>query len=92
MKQLILAVTATACLTFPGLATAANPALLRINATCNAYANTSRMLDEPHECADVLQQIAAIRGAVNGLRREVIKGHLIDHIVREDSEAKREND
>lgn len=42
--------------------------------------------------ADVLQQIAAIRGAVNGLMREVIKGHLIDHIVREDSEAKREND
>lgn len=50
------------------------------------------MLDEPHECAAVLQQICAIRRAVNGLMREVIKGHLIDHIVREDSEAKREND
>ncbi|MGQ7111481.1 metal-sensing transcriptional repressor [Escherichia sp. TWPC-MK] len=33
-----------------------------------------KMLDEPHECAAVLQQIAAIRGAVNGLIREVIKG------------------
>ncbi|MDI5817572.1 metal-sensing transcriptional repressor [Salmonella enterica subsp. enterica serovar Cerro] len=32
-----------------------------------------KMLDEPHECAAVLQQIAAIRGAVNGLMREVIK-------------------
>ncbi|WP_420535593.1 metal-sensing transcriptional repressor [Buttiauxella noackiae] len=90
MKKLILA--ATACLTFPALATVANPEALRINATCNAYANTSRMLDEPHECAAVLQQICAIRRAVNGLMREVIKGHLIDHIVREDSEAKREND
>ena len=30
-----------------------------------------KMLDEPHECAAVLQQIAAIRGAVNGLLREV---------------------
>lgn len=43
MKRLILTLTATACLTFPALATAANPALLRINATCNAYANMSRI-------------------------------------------------
>lgn len=41
------------------------------------------MLDEPHECAAVLQQIAAIRGAVNGLMREVIKGHLTEHIVHQ---------
>ncbi len=29
------------------------------------------------------QQIAAIRGAVNGLMREVIKGHLTEHIVHQ---------
>ncbi|MEO3739396.1 DNA-binding transcriptional regulator, FrmR family [Kosakonia oryzendophytica] len=51
-----------------------------------------KMLDEPHECAQVLQQIAAIRGAVNGLMREVIKGHLTDHIVHESDEIKREAD
>jgi DNA-binding FrmR family transcriptional regulator len=51
-----------------------------------------KMLDEPHECAQVLQQIAAIRGAVNGLMREVIKGHLTDHLVHEHDEAKREAD
>lgn len=51
-----------------------------------------KMLDEPHECAAVLQQIAAIRGAVNGLMREVIKGHLVEHIVHEGDEAKREED
>lgn len=51
-----------------------------------------KMLDEPHECAAVLQQIAAIRGAVNGLMREVIKGHLTDHLVHEDDEEKRESD
>jgi DNA-binding FrmR family transcriptional regulator len=39
-----------------------------------------------------LQQIAAIRGAVNGLMREVIKGHLTDHIVHENDEVKREAD
>ncbi|AYN29583.1 YohL family protein [Buttiauxella ferragutiae ATCC 51602] len=51
-----------------------------------------KMLDEPHECAAVLQQIAAIRGAVNGLMREVIKGHLAEHIVHESDEVKREED
>lgn len=51
-----------------------------------------KMLDEPHECAAVLQQIAAIRGAVNGLMREVIKGHLTEHIVYESEEVKREED
>ncbi|MFL3047634.1 Ni(II)/Co(II)-binding transcriptional repressor RcnR [Salmonella enterica] len=51
-----------------------------------------KMLDEPHECAAVLQQIAAIRGAVNGLMREVIKGHLTEHIVHQSDEARREED
>lgn len=51
-----------------------------------------KMLDEPNECAAVLQQIAAIRGAINGLMREVIKGHLTEHIVHEDSQEKREED
>lgn len=51
-----------------------------------------KMLDETQECAAVLQQIAAIRGAVNGLMREVIKGHLTEHIVHENDEDKREED
>ncbi|EKN4908436.1 MULTISPECIES: Ni(II)/Co(II)-binding transcriptional repressor RcnR [Serratia] len=51
-----------------------------------------KMLDDPHECAAVLQQIAAIRGAVNGLMREVIKGHLTEHIVHESEGKKREED
>lgn len=53
-----------------------------------------RMLEEPHdhECILVLQQIAAIRGAANGLLREVIKGHLTQHVVHEDDENKRQND
>lgn len=54
--------------------------------------SAKKMLDEPHECAAVLQQIAAIRGAVNGLMREVIKGHLTEHIVHQGDEARREED
>ncbi|MCL9782870.1 Ni(II)/Co(II)-binding transcriptional repressor RcnR [Vibrio sp. S4M6] len=51
-----------------------------------------KMLDEEQQCADVLQQIAAIRGAVNGLMREMIKGHITEHIVLEDNIEKREAD
>ena len=51
-----------------------------------------KMLGEEHECQEVLQQIAAIRGAVNGLMREVIKGHLQEHIVDEDDHQQRESD
>ncbi|HHX8657488.1 Ni(II)/Co(II)-binding transcriptional repressor RcnR [Vibrio chemaguriensis] len=51
-----------------------------------------KMLEEEHECQDVLQQIAAIRGAVNGLMKEVIKGHLLEHVVLEEELEKREAD
>jgi len=51
-----------------------------------------KMLDEEQECQDVLQQIAAIRGAVNGLMREVIKDHLLEHLVLEDDKEQRETD
>ncbi|STD23783.1 transcriptional regulator [Enterobacter asburiae] len=47
-----------------------------------------KMLDEPHECAAVLQQIAAIRGAVNGLLREVIKLNILFMKVKNRNEKK----
>lgn len=51
-----------------------------------------KMLEEEHECHDVLQQIAAIRGAVNGLMREVISRHLLEHVVLEEDKEQREAD
>jgi DNA-binding FrmR family transcriptional regulator len=39
-----------------------------------------RDIDAEKGCAEVLQQIAAIRGAVNGLMAEVMEGHLREHI------------
>lgn len=32
-------------------------------------------------CADVLHQIAAVRGAINGLMAEVIEDHLETHVT-----------
>ncbi len=36
----------------------------------------SRAIETGSECGAVLQQLAAIRGAVNGLMAEVLEGHL----------------
>ncbi len=48
-----------------------------------------RALDQESECNAVLQQIAAIRGAINGLMVEVLEGHLRDHLGPEAKVAKR---
>jgi DNA-binding FrmR family transcriptional regulator len=37
-------------------------------------------LERETECAAILQQIAAIRGAVNGLMAEVLEGHIREHL------------
>ena len=36
-------------------------------------------LEQETDCAAILQQIAAIRGAVNGLMLEVLEGHMREH-------------
>ncbi|NMG67308.1 metal-sensing transcriptional repressor [Azoarcus indigens] len=52
-----------------------------------------RALEQEQECGAVLQQIAAIRGAVNGLMMEVLDGHLREHLGAEgQSPAEREAD
>lgn len=39
-----------------------------------------RALEEGVDCSSILQQIAAVRGAVNGLMMQVLEGHLRDHL------------
>ncbi|MGH8315513.1 MAG: metal/formaldehyde-sensitive transcriptional repressor, partial [Steroidobacterales bacterium] len=41
-----------------------------------------RALKEGRECSDVLQQIAAVRGAANGLMADVMEGHVREHLGR----------
>lgn len=40
-----------------------------------------KVADDGADCGAVLQQIAAVRGAVNGLMAEVLAGHLHRHLV-----------
>ena len=51
-----------------------------------------RALESEADCSAVLQQIAAIRGAVNGLMVAVMEGHLTDHLVNEPELAQRQHD
>ncbi len=39
-----------------------------------------KALEQELECSAILQQIAAIRGAVNGLMTEVLEGHIREHL------------
>jgi DNA-binding FrmR family transcriptional regulator len=40
-----------------------------------------RALEEERGCADVLQLIAGVRGAVNGLMAEVVEDHIRLHVA-----------
>ena len=42
-------------------------------------------LEQETDCAAILQQIAAIRGAVNGLMLEVLEGHMREHLGTEEA-------
>jgi DNA-binding FrmR family transcriptional regulator len=52
-----------------------------------------RALTEDQECPAVLQQIAAVRGAANGLMSDVLEEHLREHLGPQGgSVAQRERD
>ncbi|WP_199052134.1 metal/formaldehyde-sensitive transcriptional repressor [Aquitalea sp. ASV15] len=57
------------------------PLLARVRRIKGQAAAIERALEEGQECMAVLQQIAAIRGAVNGLMAEVLEGHLREHLL-----------
>ena len=40
-----------------------------------------RALEEDNECASILQQIAACRGAINGLMGELMEGEVRHHVL-----------
>ena len=41
-----------------------------------------RALESGAECGPVLQQLAAIRGAVNGLMSEVLESHVREELIK----------
>lgn len=62
-----------------------DPALgARVRRIAGQLASVERSLAGEADCAAVLQQIAAIRGAVNGLMEEVLAAHLREHVAAPD--------
>lgn len=57
------------------------PLLSRVRRIRGQLENLERVLAEDADCAAVLQQIAAVRGAVNGLMAEVLEGHVRQHLT-----------
>ena len=68
------------------------PLLARVRRIQGQAAALERALEQEAECMAVLQQIAAIRGAVNGLMAEVLEGHMRDHLGPEAGDAQSRED
>ena len=66
--------------------------LARVRRIQGQTAALEAQLVSGEDCSTVLQQIAAIRGAVNGLMVAVMEGHLTDHVVNEPELAQRQHD
>lgn len=49
----------------------------RIKGQAQAIENA---LSDDADCATVLQQVASVRGAINGLMLEVLEGHIREHL------------
>jgi len=72
---------------------ARKPLLARVRRIRGQAEALERALLGEHECAALLQQIAAIRGAVDGLMGEVLEGHVREHLGDPDvSAAQRQQD
>ena len=46
-------------------------------------------LTEERGCSEILQQIASVRGAMNGLMSQMLEGHVMLHVLDPDRRPKR---
>ncbi|MFT0546242.1 metal/formaldehyde-sensitive transcriptional repressor [Allopusillimonas ginsengisoli] len=57
--------------------------LARVRRIHGQTAALEAAIEAQNECLSILQQIAAIRGAVNGLMVEVLEGQIREHVAAE---------
>jgi DNA-binding FrmR family transcriptional regulator len=55
--------------------------LSRVRRIAGQVEAIERTLSDQHECSNVLQLMAACRGALNGLMAEVVEGHIRFHVL-----------
>ncbi|MDY0747855.1 metal/formaldehyde-sensitive transcriptional repressor [Paucibacter sp. R3-3] len=68
------------------------PLLARVRRIRGQAEALERALDADADCIAILQQIAAVRGAVNGLMAQVLEGHIRDHLGADAEPEERERD
>lgn len=61
--------------------------LTRVRRLQGQAAALEKALEKGEDCVAILQQIAAIRGAANGLMAQVLEGHIREHLGAEDVPA-----
>ena len=61
--------------------------MARVRRIAGQVAAIERALDGDVECGAVLQQVAAAKGALNGLLEELIVDHLEHHVAAQDLSA-----
>jgi DNA-binding FrmR family transcriptional regulator len=55
--------------------------LVRVRRIRGQVEAIERAVGGEHDCADVLQLVAACRGALNGLMAELVEGHIWFHVL-----------
>jgi DNA-binding FrmR family transcriptional regulator len=63
--------------------------IARVRRISGQVASLERAIDEEADCGAVLQQVAAVRGAVQGLMAKLLEGHLREHVATSGSQAQR---
>lgn len=66
--------------------------LLRVKKIQGQVQAIERALEDDTQCAAILQQICAIRGAMNGLMTELLEVHLKDTLVVGESSEQQRHD
>jgi len=57
----------------------------RVNRIIGQLRGIEKMLNEKRECSDVLQQISAVKKAIDGLSKEIVISNICKLIPNEDS-------
>ena len=61
--------------------------LIRVNRIQGQLQSIREAIEEERACPEVLQQIAACRGAVNGLLVEIVEGEIRFHVLSKNAKV-----
>lgn len=66
----------------PHIARTSSKLLARVRRITGQLVAIENAIENEAECAPILQQVAAARGAINGLMGELLEEHMKEHVAR----------